>query len=79
MITIKTTERNGRVAGAVQVSSEDGVMLLTDGGTLIRLKASDVSVYGRNTQGVRILNVDNGERVISISRIADADAGEETP
>ena len=76
VITIKTTERNGRVAGAVQVSSEDGVMLLTDGGTLIRLKASDVSVYGRNTQGVRILNVDNSERVISISRIADAEATE---
>ena len=65
------------MAGAVQVSEEDGVMLLTDGGTLIRLKASDVSVYGRNTQGVRILNVDESERVISISRIADAEESAE--
>ena len=73
VITIKTTERNGRVAGAVQVTDGEGVMVTTDGGTLIRLAAKDVSVYGRNTQGVRILHVDEDERVIAVTRIAEAE------
>jgi DNA gyrase subunit A len=71
VITIKTTERNGRVAGAIQVAPGDQAMLITDGGTLIRISTNDVSEIGRNTQGVRLLNVEDGERVISVVRIAE--------
>jgi DNA gyrase subunit A len=71
VITIKTTERNGRVAGAITVKPGDQAMLITDGGTLIRIPTDEVSEIGRNTQGVRILNVDEGERVISVVRIAE--------
>ncbi|MFZ9886858.1 MAG: DNA gyrase subunit A [Myxococcota bacterium] len=79
VITIKTIDRNGPVAAAIQVLENDEVMVTTDRGTLIRLKAQDVSEYGRNTQGVRILHVAEGERVISLTRIAEpADDDEET-
>lgn len=80
VITMKINDRNGGVAGAVQVSERDEVMILTDGGTLIRVKASDVSEYGRNTQGVRVLHVDGQHKVISVTRIAenDEDGDEET-
>ncbi len=71
VITIKTTERNGRVAGAIQVVPGDQAMLITNGGTLIRMRADDVSEIGRNTQGVRLLNVDEGEKVIAVVRIAE--------
>ena len=71
VITIKTTERNGRVAGAIQVKPGEEAMLITDGGSLIRFACDDVSEIGRNTQGVRLLNVDEGERVISVVRIAE--------
>ncbi len=71
VISIKTTDRNGRVAGAIQVKPGDQAMLITDGGTLIRISCDDVSEIGRNTQGVRLLNVDEGERVISVVRIAE--------
>ena len=75
VITIKTTDRNGRVAGAIQVMPGDQAMLITDGGTLIRIACDDVSEIGRNTQGVRLLNVDENERVISLMRIAEAPEG----
>jgi len=73
VITMKTTDRNGKVAAAIQVQESDQVMVLTDGGTLIRVKARDVSEYSRNTQGVRILTVDGEEHVVSVSRVADDD------
>jgi DNA gyrase subunit A len=71
VITIKTTERNGRVAGAIQVKPGDQAMLITNGGTLIRINADDVSEIGRNTQGVKLLNVDDGEKVIAVVHIAE--------
>jgi DNA gyrase subunit A len=71
VITIKTTERNGHVAGAIQVKPGDQAMVITDGGTLIRISTDEVSEIGRNTQGVRILNVDEGEHVISVVRISE--------
>ena len=74
LIAIKVTDRNGRVADAVQVHERDSVMLTTNQGTLIRVQASEVSEYGRNTQGVRVMNISAaGEAVASITRIADAD------
>ena len=71
VITIKTTERNGRVAGAIQVNPGDQAMLITNGGTLIRINTDEVSEISRNTQGVRLINVDEGEKVIAITRIAE--------
>jgi DNA gyrase subunit A len=73
VITMKTTERNGRVAAVIQVAQKDQVMVTTNRGTLIRMRAGDVSEYGRNTQGVRVIAVDTGESVVSVSRIAEDD------
>ena len=79
VITIKTTERNGRVAGAIQVNPGDQAMIITDGGTLIRIATDEVSEISRNTQGVRILNVEEGEKVISIVRLAEPSDEPTTP
>jgi DNA gyrase subunit A len=71
LITIKTTDRNGPVAGVVRVREGDEVMVVTDRGRLIRTSTDDISIIGRNTQGVKIMPVDEGERVVSVARIAE--------
>jgi DNA gyrase subunit A len=73
LITMKVTGRNGPVADAVQVHENDELMIITNRGTLIRVRAKDVSEYGRNTQGVRVISVSEGqgEQVISLVRVAD--------
>tara|TARA_B100000683_G_scaffold266548_1_gene298997 strand:- start:859 stop:3471 length:2613 start_codon:yes stop_codon:yes gene_type:complete len=77
LIAMKVTGRNGRVADAVQVHDTDSVMLTTNQGVLIRVQANEVSEYGRNTQGVRVMNISGaGESVIAITRIADSDLEE---
>ncbi len=76
LITMKTTERTGRVVGVQQVMDEDQLMLITDGGKIIRLRIGDIRVIGRNTQGVRLIDLDNGERVVSIARLAEDDSQE---
>lgn len=73
MITIKTTSRNGSVADILEVQETDEVMVVTDRGRLIRTSAKDISMIGRNTQGVKIMPVDEGERVVSVARIAESD------
>ncbi len=73
LITMKTTERTGRVVGVQQVVDEDQLMLITDGGKIIRLRIGDLRVIGRNTQGVRLIDLDNGERVVSLTRLAEDD------
>ena len=73
LITMKTTERTGRVVGVQQVVDEDQLMLITDGGKIIRLRIGDIRVIGRNTQGVRLIDLDNGERVVSLARLAEDD------
>ncbi|MBK7859297.1 MAG: DNA gyrase subunit A [Archangiaceae bacterium] len=80
VIDIKTTDRNGRVVGAVQVKDEDQVMIVTNGGMLIRMKVKEISVIGRNTQGVRLITLEaENEKVAGISRLADVAVGEEEP
>ncbi len=74
LITMKTTERTGRVVGVQQVVDEDQLMLITDGGKIIRLRIGDIRVIGRNTQGVRLIDLDNGERVVSLARLAEDDS-----
>jgi DNA gyrase subunit A len=69
MKSIKTSERNGGQVGAVLVNDSDQVMLITDGGTLVRTPVADVSVMGRDTQGVRMIRLSEGEKLIGIERV----------
>ncbi len=77
VISIQVSERNGAVVGAVAVDSEDEIMLISDQGTLIRTPVGDISVFGRNTQGVRLVNLNEEEHLAGLERIveiADSDA-----
>jgi DNA gyrase subunit A len=69
VIAIQTSERNGTVVGALQVSADDEVMLITLAGTLVRTPVADISVMGRNTQGVRLIRPDDGDRLVGIERV----------
>jgi DNA gyrase subunit A len=69
MIAIQTSDRNGGLVGAVLVNEHDEIMLITDGGILVRTPVDGISVVGRNTQGVRIIRLDKGEKVIGVDRI----------
>ncbi|PIE83680.1 MAG: DNA gyrase subunit A [Candidatus Contendobacter odensis] len=69
VISIQTSERNGQVNGAVQVEGDHDVMLITDGGTLVRTPVEQISVVSRNTQGVKLINLHNGEKLIGLERI----------
>jgi DNA gyrase subunit A len=69
LIAIQTSERNGSVVGAVLVNDNDELMLITDGGTLVRTRVDGISVVGRNTQGVTIIRLDKKEKVIGVDRI----------
>ncbi len=71
VISIQTTERNGKVVGAVAVNNDDEIMLISNQGTLIRTPAADVSVMGRNTQGVRLVTLGENENLASIERIVE--------
>ena len=71
VISIRTNERNGRVVGAQVVDEDDEIMLISDQGTLIRMRASDVSVVGRNTMGVTLVNLNEGETLAGLERIVD--------
>ena len=71
VISIQVTERNGKVIRAAQVDEGDEVMLITDQGTLVRFRVSDLSIISRNTQGVRLINVKSGEQVVGMQRIED--------
>ena len=73
VITIKTTQRNGMVVAILLVTDEDDIMLMTDRGKIIRMPVKDVSVIGRNTQGVRLIAMEPGERVVSAARLAEKD------
>ena len=77
VISIKTSERNGRVVGAVLVDEQDEVMLITDGGTLVRTPVAGVSVLGRNTQGVSMIRLSKDEKLVGIERIESLDDGVE--
>ena len=84
MKSIKTSERNGDQVGAVLVVDTDELMLITNGGTLVRTPVKDVSIMGRDTQGVRMIRLSEGEKLIGIERvvtlgIGDSDAEPEIP
>ncbi|MBS6009984.1 MAG: DNA topoisomerase (ATP-hydrolyzing) subunit A, partial [Haemophilus parahaemolyticus] len=73
VVSIKVNERNGKVVAAVQVKEDNQIMLITDAGTLVRTRVSEVSLVGRNTQGVRIIRTAEDEQVVSLERICDVD------
>ena len=71
VISIQVNERNGKVVRALQVNASDEAMLITDQGTLVRFKVSELSIIGRNTQGVRLIHVTSGEHVVGMQRIEE--------
>jgi len=77
VITIKTTPRNGKLVGVQQIIEQDEVMLITDRGKIIRLSGEDISVIGRNTQGVKLIDLENGERVMAVTRLAEKEEEKE--
>jgi len=77
IISIQATERNGRVVAALEVTASDQVMLITRGGIVIRTKVSEISEIGRNTQGVRLINLEAGDQLIDVARVEEKDEGEE--
>jgi len=77
VIAIQTTERNGAVVGAVLVSEEDETMLITNGGTLVRTQVKDISSMGRNTQGVTLIRLDEGESLTEIEAVQSLSGDDE--
>ncbi|NIR59186.1 MAG: DNA gyrase subunit A, partial [Gammaproteobacteria bacterium] len=69
VISIQTTERNGPVVGAARVSDEDEIMLISNAGTLVRTRVSEIPQMGRNAQGVRLIRLGEGERLSGVARI----------
>lgn len=79
VISIQASERNGAVVGAVQVTDQDEFMMISNAGTLIRTSVEDVRVMGRNTQGVRLIRLVEGEKLVEIERIELLGDGEDSP
>ena len=89
IITVKTSARNGKLVGTQQITDQDEVMLITDGGKIIRLRCGEIRLSSRNTQGVKLIERESGERVMAVARLAEREeegngqeaeeAPEETP
>jgi DNA gyrase subunit A len=77
VIAIQTTDRNGNTVGAIQVGDDDEIMLISSNGTLVRTGVSDISVMGRNTQGVRLIRVGSDQRLVGLARIESIEDEEE--
>jgi DNA gyrase subunit A len=77
VIDIKTTERNGQVAGISHVSDEDQVLLITEQGMIIRVPVSSIRSIGRNTQGVRVINLEEGDTVVAAVKLMEREQPEE--
>jgi DNA gyrase subunit A len=76
IINIKTTPRNGDVVGVKFISHDEEVMLITEKGMIIRLSTADISTIGRATQGVRLIQMEEGDRLVSVARLAEREDGE---
>jgi DNA gyrase subunit A len=71
VFTIKTSERNGKAIGALQVVDDDEIMMITNGGKIIRTYMKNVRVIGRNTLGVNLFKLAEGEKVVAMDRVAE--------
>ncbi len=69
VIAIQTSERNGTLVGAIQLSEQHEVLLISDGGTMVRTRASEISQVGRNTQGVTLIRLGEGESLQAVERV----------
>ena len=76
VITIKTSDRNGKVVALRIVTDDDDLMIITDGGKLIRMPVAGIPTIGRNTQGVRLIRLEEQERVVAMERMAEKEEGE---
>jgi DNA gyrase subunit A len=79
LINIKTSERNGPVVGVNFLRADEQVMLITEKGMIIRLNTADISTIGRNTQGVRLIQLEEGDHLVSVARLAEREEDEESP
>jgi len=77
VINIKVTEKNGPVVGIKSVTDADQLLLITERGQLIRLKVKDVRETGRAAQGVRLITLDEGDRVVAVAKLAEPEEGDE--
>jgi DNA gyrase subunit A len=73
IISIRTTDRNGQAVGFLQVAEDEELMLITAGGIILRLKLKDIREIGRNTQGVRLMELEPNDRVVAVARLAEKD------
>ncbi|QIE01920.1 DNA topoisomerase (ATP-hydrolyzing) subunit A [Buchnera aphidicola] len=69
VISIKITKKNGKIIGAIQVFEQDQIMMITDAGTLVRIRVSEIGILGRNTQGVILIRTSKKEQVVALQRI----------
>jgi DNA gyrase subunit A len=79
LINIKASRRNGPVVGVKVLRGEEQVMLITEKGMIIRLNTADISIIGRITQGVRLIQVEEGDHLVSVARLAEREDDEESP
>ncbi len=77
VIALQTTERNGATVAALQVQASHELMLISSAGTLVRTPVADISVVGRNTQGVRLIRLSEGERLTGVERVEGLESGDE--
>jgi DNA gyrase subunit A len=71
IITIKASERNGKVVDIKLINDDFDLMFITDGGKVLRTRVSDLSIIGRNTQGVRLMVLEPGERIVAVAKLAE--------
>jgi DNA gyrase subunit A len=83
IITMKTTDKTGQVIGVRMVTDDDQIMIVSSGGKVVRMRVNEIRVIGRNTQGVRLIDLEEGERVGAVARLAEredeADVAEASP
>ncbi len=77
VIAIQTTDRNGKTVGALQIAEDDEIMLISSNGTLVRTAVDGISIVGRNTQGVRLIRVERGQRLVGLARIESIEGDED--
>ena len=77
VIAMQTSERNGALVGAVEVAEQDEIMLISNLGMLVRTRAAEVSVLSRNTQGVRLVRLRDGESLVGLARVEESDEDDE--
>src|SRR2546430_12249626 len=79
VIALQTSDRNGVTVAALQVMPGQEIMLISSSGTLVRTTVDEISVQGRNTQGVRLIRLEEGERLVGIERVVSLDTAEAEP